>query len=113
MICREAIADTFWGPISQNPGFVEGHTFEGYRNADGSVGTRNILAITQTVQCVAGVTDFGNNFWVALAIGVFFLAAALFWFVIFSERYCADWLGTGKQHLCSGLTVIEAGRGSR
>jgi galactarate dehydratase len=33
-------------------------TFEGYRNADGSVGTRNILAITQTVQCVAGVTDF-------------------------------------------------------
>ena len=37
---------------------LEGHTFEGYRNADGSVGTRNILAITQTVQCVAGVTDF-------------------------------------------------------
>ena len=35
-----------------------GYTFEGYRNADGSVGTRNILAITQTVQCVAGVTDF-------------------------------------------------------
>ena len=31
---------------------------EGYRNADGSVGTRNILAITQTVQCVAGVTEF-------------------------------------------------------
>ena len=37
---------------------LEGYTFEGYRNADGSVGTRNILAITQTVQCVAGVTDF-------------------------------------------------------
>ncbi|RUP25331.1 MAG: galactarate dehydratase, partial [Curvibacter sp.] len=36
----------------------EQHTFEGYRNADGSVGTRNILAVTQTVQCVAGVTDF-------------------------------------------------------
>lgn len=34
---------------------LEGHTFEGYRNADGSVGTRNLLAITQTVQCVAGV----------------------------------------------------------
>jgi galactarate dehydratase len=32
-----------------------GHAFEGYRNADGSVGTRNILAITTTVQCVAGV----------------------------------------------------------
>ena len=37
---------------------LEGHTFEGYRNADGTVGTRNILAITQTVQCVAGVTEF-------------------------------------------------------
>ena len=37
---------------------LEGFSFEGYRNADGSVGTRNILAITQTVQCVAGVTEF-------------------------------------------------------
>jgi galactarate dehydratase len=37
---------------------VEGYTFEGYRNPDGSVGTRNILAITQSVQCVAGVTRF-------------------------------------------------------
>ena len=33
------------------------HSFEGYRNADGSVGTRNILAITTTVQCVAGVVS--------------------------------------------------------
>ena len=30
-------------------------SFEGYRNPDGSVGTRNLLAITQTVQCVAGI----------------------------------------------------------
>jgi len=37
---------------------LEGYTFQGYRNADGSVGTRNILAITQTVQCVAGVVEF-------------------------------------------------------
>lgn len=37
---------------------LEGYTFQGYRNADGSVGSRNILAITQTVQCVAGVTDY-------------------------------------------------------
>lgn len=37
---------------------LEGYTFQGYRNADGSVGTRNILAITTTVQCVAGVVDF-------------------------------------------------------
>ncbi len=37
---------------------LEGYTFEGFRNADGSVGTRNILAVTTTVQCVAGVVDF-------------------------------------------------------
>ena len=36
---------------------LEGHSFQGYRNADGSVGTRNLLAITTTVQCVAGVVD--------------------------------------------------------
>lgn len=36
---------------------LAGHTFEGYRNADGSVGTRNLLAITTTVQCVAGVVE--------------------------------------------------------
>jgi galactarate dehydratase len=36
---------------------LAGYTFEGYRNADGSVGTRNILAITTTVQCVAGVVE--------------------------------------------------------
>jgi adenosylmethionine-8-amino-7-oxononanoate aminotransferase len=29
MICRREIADAFWGPIEDNPGFVEGHTFEG------------------------------------------------------------------------------------
>ncbi len=40
------------------PAPLEDYTFEGYRNADGSVGTRNILAITTTVQCVAGVVDF-------------------------------------------------------
>ena len=34
---------------------LAGYTFEGYRNADGSVGTRNLLAITTTVQCVAGI----------------------------------------------------------
>ena len=34
---------------------LDGYTFEGYVNADGSVGTRNLLAITTTVQCVAGV----------------------------------------------------------
>jgi adenosylmethionine-8-amino-7-oxononanoate aminotransferase len=29
MICRRPIADAFWGPLAENPGFVEGHTFEG------------------------------------------------------------------------------------
>jgi adenosylmethionine-8-amino-7-oxononanoate aminotransferase len=29
MICTKRIADRFWGPIATNPGFVEGHTFEG------------------------------------------------------------------------------------
>ena len=40
-------------PAAQSP--LEGFSFEGYRNRDGSVGTRNLLAITTTVQCVAGV----------------------------------------------------------
>ena len=40
-------------PAPQAP--LEGFTFEGYLNADGSVGTRNLLALTTTVQCVAGV----------------------------------------------------------
>jgi galactarate dehydratase len=37
---------------------LTGFTFEGYRNDDGSVGTRNLLGITTTVQCVAGVVEF-------------------------------------------------------
>ena len=37
---------------------LEGFTFAGFRNPDGSVGTRNILGITTTVQCVAPTVDF-------------------------------------------------------
>ncbi|OLQ49329.1 galactarate dehydratase [Bacillus paralicheniformis] len=37
---------------------LEGYTFEGYRNEDGSVGTRNVLGIMTSVQCVAGVLDY-------------------------------------------------------
>lgn len=37
---------------------LEGHTFEGYRNDDGTVGTKNILGISTTVQCVAASVDF-------------------------------------------------------
>ncbi len=40
-------------PIEVAP--LEGYSFQGFRNRDGSVGTRNILAITNTVQCVSGV----------------------------------------------------------
>jgi galactarate dehydratase len=37
---------------------LAGYTFEGFVNDDGSVGTRNILGITTTVQCVAATVDF-------------------------------------------------------
>lgn len=48
-------------PVSTRTDFalepLRGHTFEGFRNPDGTAGTRNILAITTTVQCVAGVVE--------------------------------------------------------
>lgn len=37
---------------------LEGYTFEGYANEDGSVGTKNILGITTTVQCVAPTVEY-------------------------------------------------------
>ncbi len=37
---------------------LDGYTFEGYRNHDGSVGTKNILGISTTVQCVAPTVDY-------------------------------------------------------
>ena len=37
---------------------LEGYTFEGYRNPDGSVGSKNLLGITTSVHCVAGVVDY-------------------------------------------------------
>lgn len=40
------------------PAALDGHSFEGYRNPDGSVGTRNILGLATTVQCVAPTVDF-------------------------------------------------------
>lgn len=36
---------------------ITGFTFEGYTNQDGSVGTRNVLAIVTSVQCVAGLAE--------------------------------------------------------
>lgn len=43
-------------PIDYKP--IVKKTFEGYKNADGSVGTKNMLGITTSVQCVAGIVDF-------------------------------------------------------
>jgi galactarate dehydratase len=37
---------------------LEGYTFEGFRNADGSVGTRNVLGISTSVQCVKGTLEY-------------------------------------------------------
>jgi galactarate dehydratase len=39
------------------PALVD-YTFEGFLNPDGSVGTKNILGITTTVQCAAPTVDF-------------------------------------------------------
>lgn len=36
---------------------LEGFTFEGYPNEDGTAGTKNVLGITTTVQCVAATVD--------------------------------------------------------
>jgi galactarate dehydratase len=37
---------------------LDGFTFEGFVNEDGSVGTKNILGISTTVQCVAATVDY-------------------------------------------------------
>src|SRR5580704_5419687 len=37
---------------------LEGFTFEGFRNPDGSVGTKNILGISTSVQCVRGTVEY-------------------------------------------------------
>lgn len=37
---------------------LEGYTFEGYRNENGIAASKNILGISTSVQCVAGVLDY-------------------------------------------------------
>src|SRR2546430_16809013 len=37
---------------------LEGFTFEGFRNTDGSAGTKNILGISSSVQCVKGTMEY-------------------------------------------------------
>jgi galactarate dehydratase len=49
-------------PIHEGPGTLptplEGFTFEGYVNDDGTVGTKNILGISTTVQCVSATVEY-------------------------------------------------------
>lgn len=37
---------------------LTGYTFKGYKNKDGCVGTKNILGITTSVNCVEGIVDY-------------------------------------------------------
>src|SRR5665647_2220466 len=49
-------------PLTDHPKPVpeplEGYTFKGFRNPDGSVGTKNILGISTSVNCVTGFTSY-------------------------------------------------------
>ncbi len=47
--------------IKQPLSRARGAVFKGYKNPDGSVGTKNVLGITTSVQCVAGITNFIEN----------------------------------------------------
>lgn len=42
----------------QAPEPLAGYTFKGFRNPDGTTGTRNILAISISVNCVTGFADY-------------------------------------------------------
>ncbi|WP_105910643.1 UxaA family hydrolase [Klebsiella pneumoniae] len=47
---------------------LKGYTFEGYRNADGSVGTKNLLGSSTSVHCVAGVVGLNHLYGCGVAI---------------------------------------------
>ncbi|MBA3974189.1 MAG: galactarate dehydratase [Candidatus Solibacter sp.] len=44
--------------VPPDPPPLDDFTFDGYANGDGSTGTRNLLGITTTVQCVAPTVEF-------------------------------------------------------
>src|SRR5258708_30132874 len=44
--------------VGKQPASLEGYTFEGYVNDDGTVGTKNILGISTTVQCVSATVEY-------------------------------------------------------
>ncbi|CAN5574300.1 galactarate dehydratase [soil metagenome] len=49
---------TIGGAVRRELAPLEGFTFEGFLNDDGSVGTKNILGISTTVQCVAATVNY-------------------------------------------------------
>ena len=52
-------------PVADNPLSptipLSGHYFAGYKNKDGTAGTRNVLGISTSVQCVAGLAEHVVN----------------------------------------------------
>jgi galactarate dehydratase len=51
---KVALANAIPAPLPP----LEGYSFEGFLNQDGSVGTKNILGISTTVQCVSATVEF-------------------------------------------------------
>ncbi len=47
--------------VAPVPAPLTGYTFQGFRNADGTAGTKNVLALTESVQCVAGIANYVIN----------------------------------------------------
>lgn len=48
---------TTYGEAEALPPLEKEYTFLGYRNSDGTIGIKNVLGITTSVQCVTGVLD--------------------------------------------------------
>ncbi|MFZ0282280.1 MAG: galactarate dehydratase [Bacteroidales bacterium] len=46
------------GNLKPDPQPLEGYTFKGFRNPDGSIGTKNILGITTSVSCTTGFASY-------------------------------------------------------
>ena len=44
--------------VEKDPEPLENYTFQGYKNPDGSVGTKNILGIATSVHCVSGMSAY-------------------------------------------------------
>jgi len=60
LICRQHVADAFWGDPAENPGFVEGHTFEG-NPVSSAVGLAVLEEIVENDLC-ANARKMGERF---------------------------------------------------